>query len=247
VGTGSLLALTLCSPNQPGSRSQARGTRPVRSAAKTVRILIADDHELIRRGLKELLMSKEGFEICGEATDGREAVEKVKQLRPDIVALDLSMPVLNGLEATRQIRKVSPDIEVLILTVHESEQMVRHVLEAGAHGYLLKSDAARDLTTAVDSLSQHRPFFTSKVGRMVLDGFLNLAKETQTPVGVLSAREREIVQLLAEGKSNKEVAAVLGISIKTAETHRNRIMRKLRLESICDLVHYAVRNEIVEA
>jgi DNA-binding NarL/FixJ family response regulator len=169
------------------------------------------------------------------------------QLKPDIVALDLSMPVLNGLEATRQIRMACPETEVLILTVHESEQMVRDVLQAGAHGYILKSDAARDLTTAIDSLSQHRPFFTSKVGKMVLDGFLTAAQERQAPASVLSAREREIVQLLAEGKSNKEVAAVLGISVKTAETHRNRIMRKLKLYSICDLVHYAVRNEIVEA
>jgi DNA-binding NarL/FixJ family response regulator len=239
-GTGGLL-------NQPANRYQAvRAASSVRSPSNPTRVLITDDHELIRRGLQELLRFKDGFEICGEATDGREAVEKVKQLKPDVVCLDLSMPLLNGLEATRQIRKMSPETEVLILTVHESEQMIWNVLEAGARGYLLKSDAARDLTAAIDSLSQHRPFFTSRVSRMVLEGFLSTARKEQAPPGLPSAREREIVQLLAEGKSNKEVAVVLGISVKTAETHRNRIMRKLKLSSICDLVHYAVRNNIVE-
>jgi DNA-binding NarL/FixJ family response regulator len=219
----------------------------LRSSGKPVRVLIADDHELIRHGLRELLRLDPGCQICGEAHDGLEAVEMAKQLGPDIVLLDISMPSLNGLEATRQIRKVVPGVEVLILTFHDSEQLVRDVLAAGARGYLTKSDAARDLLAAVDSLRLHRPFFTSKVGRMVLEGFLAKTASAQESADTLSDRERQIVQLLAEGKSNKEVAALLGISVKTAETHRNRIMRKLKLDSICDLVHYAVRNGIVEA
>jgi DNA-binding NarL/FixJ family response regulator len=213
---------------------------------KRVRILLADDHELIRRGLRELLEAHPGYEVCGEAFDGRDAVEKVKQLRPDIVSLDVSMPVLNGLEATRQILKIAPNTEILVLTVHESEQIVRDVLDAGARGYLLKSDAGRDFVAAIESLKQHRPFFTGKVGTMVLEGFLSAAREPAAGAGPLSSREREIVQLLAEGKSNKEVATILGISVKTAETHRNRIMHKLKLSSISELVHYAVRNGIIE-
>jgi len=216
-------------------------------STKTTRILIADDHELVRRGCRELLKSYEGCEVCGEASDGLQAVEMAKQLRPDIIALDVSMPVLNGLEATRQIVKELPGAEVLILTIHESEQLAREVLGAGARGYLSKADAGRDLRAAVDSLRLHRPFFNSKVGSMVLEGFLANAQTARDSTDALSDRERQIVQLLAEGKSNKEVASLLGISVKTAETHRNRIMRKLRLESICDLVHYAVRNGIVEA
>jgi DNA-binding NarL/FixJ family response regulator len=234
--------------NQPTRyRESPNRQEHLRSSGKPVRVLIADDHELIRHGLRELLRLDPGCQICGEAHDGLEAVEMAKQLRPDIVLLDISMPSLNGLEATRQICKVVPGVEVLILTVHDSEQLVRDVLAAGARGYLTKSDAARDLLAAVDSLRLHRPFFTSKVGRMVLEGFLAKTASAQESADTLSDRERQIVQLLAEGKSNKEVAALLGISVKTAETHRNRIMRKLKLDSICDLVHYAVRNEIVEA
>jgi DNA-binding NarL/FixJ family response regulator len=210
------------------------------------RILLADDHDIVRRGLKDLLEAEAGWQIVGEAATGRQAVEKAKALKPDVVILDLRMPELNGLEATRQIRRSLPETEILILTMDDSEQLAQTVLEAGARGYLLKSDAGRDLVAAVDSLRQHRPFFTSAIARMVLQGFLQQGS-TETagaPADPLSAREREIVQLLAEGKSNKEVAAVLGISVKTAETHRANIMRKLELHSTSDLVHYAVRNHI---
>ena len=211
-----------------------------------IRILLADDHDIVRRGLKDLLEAEAGWQIVGEAATGRLAVEKAKALKPDVVILDLRMPELNGLEATRQIRRSLPETEILILTMDDSEQLARTVLEAGARGYLLKSDAGRDLVAAVDSLRQHRPYFTSAIARMVLQGFL---KEGSTeapgaPADPLSAREREIVQLLAEGKSNKQVAAALGISVKTAETHRANIMRKLHLHSTSDLVHYAVRNRI---
>ncbi len=211
-----------------------------------LRILLADDHELVRRGLKDLLEAEAGWQIVGEAATGREAVAKAKLLKPDVVILDITMPELNGLEATRQILQALPGTEILILTMSDSEQLVRTVLEAGAHGYLLKSDAGRDLVTAVDSLRQHRPFFTSAIARMILQGFLKLGNsgEGGSPGDPLTGREREIVQLLAEGKSNKEVAAVLSVSVKTAETHRANIMRKLDLHNTSDLVHYAVRNGI---
>jgi DNA-binding NarL/FixJ family response regulator len=212
-----------------------------------LRILLADDHEVVRRGLKDLLEAEAGWQIVGEAASGREAVAKTKLLKPHVVILDLRMPDLNGLEATRQILKSLPETEILILTVSDSEHLAREVLEAGAHGYLLKSDAGRDLVVAVDSLRQHRPFFTSTVAKMLLRGFLKVGKSERqgAPGDPLSGREREIVQLLAEGKSNKEVAVELGISVKTAETHRANIMRKLDLHSTSDLVHYAVRKGII--
>jgi DNA-binding NarL/FixJ family response regulator len=212
-----------------------------------LRILLADDHEVVRRGLKELLEVQAGWQIVGEAATGREAVEKAELLKPDVVVLDVSMPELNGLEATHQILRSLPRTEILILTINDSEQLAQTVLQAGAHGYLLKSDAGRDLVTAVDFLRQHRPFFTSEVARMVLQGFLKRSKgEVEgAPGDPLTGREREIVQLVAEGKSNKEVAVALGISVKTAETHRANIMRKLNLHGTSDLVHYAVRNGII--
>jgi DNA-binding NarL/FixJ family response regulator len=220
-----------------------------------VRILVADDHEIVRRGLKALLEAQPEWEVVAEAVTGREAVEKAKQTTPEVAILDVGMPDLNGLEATRQVLKALPSTEVLILTMHESEQIVREVLDAGARGYVLKSDAGKDLVAAVEALCQHRTFFSSKVSDMLLNSYLrhadrapdsNLAVATESPRSRLTAREREIVQLLAEGKSNKEVAAALNISIKTAETHRTNIMNKLDLRSITELVRYAVRNNMVE-
>ncbi|HTV53711.1 MAG TPA: response regulator transcription factor [Terriglobia bacterium] len=212
------------------------------------KVLVADDHESVRNGVRELIKTERAFEVCGEATDGREAVEKARQLKPDIVVIDVSMPELNGIEATRQIVKDDASAEVLVLTVYESEQIVDEILNAGARGYLLKSDVAYDLLFAIASLSQHRPFFTSKVASMVLQGYLeNSARSGGCNVSALTSREREVVQLLAEGKSNKEVAVIQGIEVKTAETHRANLMRKLGLHSVCDLVHYAVRNQIIEA
>jgi DNA-binding NarL/FixJ family response regulator len=213
------------------------------------RILVADDHEVVRRGLCALLESQPDWEVCGEAADGREAVEKAQTLKPDAVILDIGMPSLNGLEATRQILRANPHARVLILTLHDSDQVVREVLNAGARGFLLKSDAARDLVAAVEALRRDKTYFTSKVAAMVLEGYLKNATG-QVPAIVpgrsrLTPREREIVQLLAEGKSTKEVAVTLGLSVKTAETHRSNIMRKLELHSVSDLVLYAVRNNIV--
>ena len=211
-----------------------------------LRILVADDHEVVRRGLCVLLESHDGWKVCGEAADGRDAVEKTKQLKPDIVILDIGMPNLNGLAAARQILQNEPRQRILILTITESEQVVREVLEVGARGFVLKSDAARDLLAAVDALQQHRTFFTSQVGEMVLNGYLQGSHKPPT-LPTLTPREREIVQLLAEGKSTKEVASILDLSVKTAETHRSNIMRKLNIHSVSELVLYAIRNNIIQA
>ena len=212
------------------------------------RILIADDHEVVRKGLVALLQAQTDWQVCGEAGDGREAVDKAQQLKPDVIILDIGMPSLNGLEATRQILKINPHARVLILTLHDSDQVVRDVLNAGARGFLLKSDAARDLVAAVEALRRDKTYFTSKVAAMVLEGYLKGGTQA-APAAIgknrLTPREREIVQLLAEGKSTKEVAVSLGLSVKTAETHRSNIMRKLQLHSVSDLVLYAVRNNIV--
>ena len=171
------------------------------------------------------------------------------ELKPDVVVLDLSMPELNGLEATRQIRRELPRTEILIFTMHETEQLIREVLAAGARGYVLKSDAGMHLTQAVEALSHHKPFFTAKVSQALLDAFLksDARPDEGSVFRTLTSREREIVQMLAEGKSNKEIASKLTISVKTVETHRATVMRKLEINSIVDLVHYAIRNQLVEA
>jgi len=216
----------------------------------TVRILIADDHDVVREGLKTLLAARADFEVCGEAATGREAVAKARELQPHVVVLDFSMPELNGLEATRQIRKARPRTEVLILTMHDSETLARAVLAAGARGFLLKTHAKRQLVAAVDALAQHQPFFTGTVSALVLDAFLHPDKhpaKTGAPADRLTPREREIVQLIAEGRTSKDIALLLGLSVKTADAHRANIMRKLDLHSVSEVVLYAVRNQIVQA
>jgi len=211
-----------------------------------LRILIADDHEVARRGIRALLESHPGWEVCAEAADGREAVNAANKLKPDLVLLDIGMPSLNGLDATRQILAADPDTRVLILTMHDSEQVVREVLAAGARGFLLKSDAGRDLVAAVEALQHNRTFFTTKVAQLVLEGYLRPDPESDRSLrSVLTPREREVIQLLAEGKTTKEVATTLNLSVKTAETHRTNLMRKLDLHSVVDLTLYAVRNGIV--
>jgi len=211
-----------------------------------VRILVADDHQVVRTGLRALLESKTGWQVCAEAANGREAVEKAGQLKPDVAVLDIGMPLLNGVEATRQIRKLSPHTEILILTMHDSELLIQEVLGAGAHGYILKDDADRNLVAAVDALRRHKPYLSSRVSESVSnpagpDGSFNPSSRSR-----LTPREREVLQLLAEGKSNKEVAGILGISVKTAETHRANIMLKLDFHSVTELVRYAVRNKIIQ-
>ena len=218
---------------------------------EAVRMLIADDHEIVRRGLRALLEAQPGWEVAAEAADGRDAVEKAKLIKPDITILDISMPALNGLEAARQIVRSVAQTKVLILTMHDSDPLIQQVLEAGARGYLLKSDASRDLVSAVDALRRNKTFFTPKVARLVLDGYLGRnQRESTDEEGVsfpLTHRQIEILQLLAEGKSTKEVASALGVSVKTAETHRANIMRRLDCHSVTELVRYAIRNHIIEA
>ena len=185
-----------------------------------LRILIADDHELMRRGVRSLLEAEAGWKVVGEAADGQELVEKTEKLRPDVVVLDISMPRLNGLEAAHRIKKILPEVKILILSMHDSEQLARSVLDAGARGYIAKSDTARDLVIAIEALRRNKTFFTPKVDQLVLDSFLRSASTKKTLQNPLTSRQREIVQLLTEGKSSKEVAALLNLSIKTIETHR---------------------------
>jgi DNA-binding NarL/FixJ family response regulator len=214
-----------------------------------VKILIADDHDIVRRGLKQLLTAHPGWEVCAEARTGREAVALAEQHKPQVAVLDLSMPELNGLDAARRIRKSAPATEVLILTLHFSDRLVRDIVETGARGYIMKSDTDKDLVSAVEALAEHRSFFTARAAEIVLDGFRKprASAEGKPSAGRLTSREREIVQLLAEGKSSKEAAVSLGISVKTAETHRANVMRKLALHSVSELVRYAVKNQIIEA
>ena len=215
----------------------------------TVRILIADDHDIVRDGLRRLLQPQPHWTICDEAATGREALEKARCHKPHVVVMDFSMPELNGLEATRLIRKAVPRTEVLILTMHDSEQLAREVLAAGARGFVLKTHARTQLVPAVTALAQHKPYFDTGVSAMLLHSFLNpeVPAAGSTPVGRLTPREREILQLIAEGHTSKEVAARLGITVKTVETHRANIMNKLDLHSASQLVRYAVRNNIVQA
>lgn len=213
-----------------------------------LRILVADDHAVVRTGLRTLLESRNGWEVCAEAADGRDAVEKAAKHKPDVAVLDIGMPLLNGVEATRRIRKSSPDTEILILTMHESDDLVQQVVEAGARGYILKDDADRVLLAAIEALQLHKPYFSIRVSAVVdteeLSG--NPSEPGKLPRSRLTPREREILQLLAEGKSNKEIATMLGISVNTAEAHRANIMMKLDFHSVTELVVYAVRNKIIK-
>ncbi|HEY6945530.1 MAG TPA: response regulator transcription factor [Candidatus Acidoferrum sp.] len=214
----------------------------------TLRIVVADDHELVRRGIRDLLHVQHGWKVAGEAAGGRDAVESVRRLKPDIAIVDITMPDMDGLEATRRIQEASANTKVLILTMHESDQMVRRVLEAGARGYVLKSDMAVHLVQAVKDLAKGKLSLTPKVSEIILKGFLRRgvdAKQQEHAQAKLSPREREIVRLLACGKGNKEIAAELGITLRTVETHRRRIMMKMGFHSLTDLIHYAIRDKIV--
>ena len=212
-----------------------------------LRILVADDHHVVRAGLRTLLETKRGWQVCAQAANGREAVEKAGKLKPDVAVLDIGMPLLNGIEATRQIRKISPETEVLILTMHDSELMIQGVLEAGARGYILKDDADRNLLAAVEALRLHKPYLSSRVSAAAPRIRLTSGEGSISARRRLTPREREILQLLAEGKGNKEIAEFLQISVKTAETHRANIMLKLDFHSITELVRYAVRNQIIQS
>ena len=213
-----------------------------------LRILLADDHEVVREGVRMLIEKEPGWKVCGEAVDGRKAVALAGKLRPDVVVLDMRMPELNGLEAARQIKRALPGTEVLIFTGEENEQLIHEVFATGARSYILKSDLSQHLVAAIRALGQHRHYFTTRTSEVVFARYLEGASGAgKDKTEGLTPREREIVQLLAEGKANKQVAAVLGISIKTVETHRAAIMRKLRLKSFADLVRYAIRQKIISA
>ena len=216
-----------------------------------LRLLVADDHEIVRRGLRTLIEAQPGWQVTAEASDGREAVEKAKAMKPDVTVLDIGMPSLNGLEAARQMLKNDARAKIVILTMHDSDRLIREVLDAGALGYVLKTDASRDLVTAINAVRSNKTFFTAKVAQIVLDGYLDKKprKDQESPSAQtrLTPRQREVVQLLAVGKSSKEVAVALGLSVKTAETHRANIMKRLDCHSVSELVRYAVRNNVIEA
>ncbi len=216
---------------------------------RIVRVLVADDHEAVRCGFHFIIKSMPAWEICGEAASGREAVELATALKPDIIVMDLAMPGLNGLDATRQIRKCCPQTEILAFTGADEERLIHEMFEAGARGYLLKTDTNETIQAALRALAQHKSYFTGVVGEILFAKFLHGKDKVSAgpEPGRLTQREREITQLLAEGHSNKEVAAKLGISTKTAETHRAVIMKKLNLDSLAALVRYAIRNNIVSA
>ena len=227
---------------------------PLPSKAATVQktsVLLADDHHLMRRGVRALIETMDGWEVCAEVENGRDAVAAAERLQPQIAVLDMTMPGLNGLEATRQIKKLAPETEVLLFTGQETEELVHQVFEAGARSYILKTDGREQLELALRSLAEHKPYFTTKVGEILFSKLLRKKKgpdeEDASPASRLTNREREIVQMLAEGKSNKEAASLLGISVKTMETHRAAIMKKLELKAFSELVRYAIRNHIIEA
>lgn len=233
------MGLTLIDKNQKG-----------RSIRNSVRIILADDHDLLRLGARSLIEKQPGWQVCGEAATGREAVALAEKLKPDLVVLDIEMPELNGLDATRQIKRLLPGTEVIILTGHETEELVHAVFEAGARSYIFKTEAMDNLIPAIQAILEHKPFFTSKVSEIVFRRYEKKnakPQETESVTDELTAREHEILQLLAEGRSNKEVASVLGISVKTAETHRAAIMRKRDFKTFSELVRYAIRNNIIQA
>jgi DNA-binding NarL/FixJ family response regulator len=210
------------------------------------RILVADDHPVFRFGLCSLLGSHEDWAICGEAADGRDAVEKCRQLKPDLLILDICLPILNGLDTARQVLKHNPAQAILILTAVDSEQVIRDCLEAGVRGWVFKSDGTEDLTTAVEALQRRKSIFSSRVSDLIMDGYKrHRVDPNAAKVPKLSPREREVVQLVSEGKASKEVATILNVTLATTETHRSNILRKLKLHSIAELVLYAVRNDIV--
>jgi DNA-binding NarL/FixJ family response regulator len=211
---------------------------------KPVRILIVDDHEVVLRGVRALLHERLDWRVCGEATTGREAVAKAIVLVPDLVILDVSMPDLNGIEAARRIRRALPQTSILALTVHDMDTHVRDLLDAGVHGYVSKADAGQLLMRAVDAVLHKRSFFSSRISSAIKRVRLDQQDHDERS---LTLREREILQLLAEGHSNKDIGSGLNISVKTVETHRARILKKLHVHSMNALVRYAIRNRLIEA
>jgi DNA-binding NarL/FixJ family response regulator len=223
--------------------------RPKVKEKMELRLVVADDHDIVRRGLRDLLEAHVGWKVVAEAATGTDAVTKVREFSPDVAILDISMPSLNGLEAARRIIQSGSKTRILILTLHDSDRMIAEMLDAGVSGYVLKSDAARDVFVAVEALQHGKTFFTSKVAEMILSGYLKKRQnpsETEPGASRITSRQREILKLLAEGKANGDVAVALGMSVKTVETHRANILKRLNCHSTSDLVRYAVRNKIIE-
>jgi DNA-binding NarL/FixJ family response regulator len=216
-----------------------------------LQILVADDHDLMRRGLRSVLEAQPGWQVCAEAHTGSEAVEMAEKLKPHVAILDIAMPEMNGLEAAKQIRQASAKTEILVLSVHYSDQLIRDIVDAGVRGYIVKSDSDRDLVIAVKALANHKPFFTPHATELMLsslgDSHVNIPENSSSIKERLTPREREIVQLISQGRNSKDVATMLGISVKTAETHRANIMRKLQVHTVSELVRYALRNKLIEA
>ena len=214
-----------------------------------IRILLADDHDLMRQGIRSMLELHPNLEVCAEAKDGIEAAEKALEYRPDVVILDVTMPRMNGLEASRRITKQLPETQVLIFTIHDSEDMIRETLDAGAHGYVLKSEAPTHLAAAVEAVAQRDLYFSSGVSSFVIDSLVKSGSgDSGDPIQEipLTAREVEVLRLLARGNSNKEIATALFISVRTVETHRRTIHRKLKLNSVAELVRYAIRHRLIK-
>src|ERR1700724_2630458 len=216
---------------------------------RRLKILVADDHEVMRTGVRALIEQEREWQVCGIATNGQEAVEVARKLKPDVVVLDMTMPELDGLEALREIKRALPNTEVVIFSAYHSEEVIEQLFDAGAKSYIQKSDASRHLLAAIKSLAEHKPFFTPEISQILFAKFLSRSagKKPNGQEHTVTSRERDVVRLLAGGNSNKEVANCLGISIRTAETHRATLMRKLGLESLAALVRYAIRNHIIDA
>lgn len=212
-----------------------------------IRVLVADDHTIIRSGLRLLLERHSGFEVVGEAADGRQTLELAESLRPDVVVLDIAMPNLNGIEAAKQIAAKLPKVSVIVLSMHSDESYVLRALKAGARGYLLKDSAESDIINAIRAVSQGKAYFSPEISRMLMDDYVrNLQQRgVDDSYDLLTAREREILQLLAEGKTNKEISAILNLSPHTVETHRGNMLQKLNLHSLPELILYAVRKGVI--
>jgi DNA-binding NarL/FixJ family response regulator len=213
----------------------------------TIRILIADDHRLLREGIRSLLREEPDFTVVGEAEDGRMAVQLAHNLHPNVVLMDIGMPLLNGLETTRQIKRDHPEINVLVLTVHDNEEYFRQVLEAGASGYILKRAAASELVAAIRAVNNGEAVLSPSITRLLLEDYLRRETDRiEVEADTLSPREREILQLIAEGKTSREIADILNLSIKTVQSHRTSLMQKLDLHDRGDLIKYAIQKKIIE-
>jgi DNA-binding NarL/FixJ family response regulator len=215
---------------------------------KKIKVVVADDHTLVRKGLCAILEGESEIEVVGEAEDGREAIRKVEQLEPDVVLLDITMPILNGLEATRQLKKRFPKLKILILTMHDNEEYVFETLRAGASGYLVKRSAPNELISAIKAVYREGSFLSPAISKRVIDEYVRVGPKkvkADEEFGKLTEREREILQLIAEGRANREIAELLHISIKTVESHRSHIMEKLNLRNIAELTQYAIRKGLI--